>query len=107
MIGIGGHGIEVLGLLLLALAIDAYVGELPFLFRYVPHPVVLIGNAVGWFDRRLNRVTRGERDRFWRGVATVLALCGAAATLCLWLDWLCTRSKLRLIVAARAMRTLV
>ncbi|MBI3499607.1 MAG: cobalamin biosynthesis protein CobD [Proteobacteria bacterium] len=107
MIGIGGHGVEILGLLLLALAIDAYVGELPFLFRYVPHPVVLIGNTIGWFDRRLNRITRGERDRFWRGVATAAILTGAAVALGLGLQWLSTRSKLGLIVALFLMVTLV
>jgi adenosylcobinamide-phosphate synthase len=107
MIGIGGHGIETLGLLLLALAIDAYVGELPLLFRYVPHPVVLIGRAIGALDRRLNRVSRSDRDRFRRGVATVAVLMAAAAAAGLALHWVFVRSKLGLIVALFLMVTLL
>jgi adenosylcobinamide-phosphate synthase len=107
MIGIGGHGLEVLGLLLLALAIDAYVGELPILFRYVPHPVVLIGDAIAWLDRRLNRVQRSDRARFWRGVFTVAVLVLAAAAVGLALGAVFSRSKMALLAALALMVTLL
>jgi adenosylcobinamide-phosphate synthase len=107
MIGTGGHGVEVLGLLLLALVIDAYVGELPIIFRYVPHPVVLIGNAIGWFDRRLNRVGRSDRARFWRGVFTLAVLALAAAAIGLALSWVFARSKMALLAALFLMVTLL
>lgn len=67
--------------LFLALILDAYVGEMRLLFRVVPHPVVMIGNAIAWCDRRLNRPQRGERARRVRGVLVLLALVGAAVVL--------------------------
>ena len=52
----GAHdGPEPLLLLLFALILDAAVGEMPLLFRRIPHPVVLIGRAVAILDRALNR----------------------------------------------------
>ena len=61
-------------LLLAALLIDAVLGDLPWLFRRVTHPVALCGAVIGWFDRRLNRAGRSERDRFIRGLAMAATL---------------------------------
>lgn len=72
-------GFDPLLLLLAALAFDMAIGDPPGLFRFVPHPVVLMGRAVSWFDDRLNREKRGERVRLLRGVFTVMVLVGAAA----------------------------
>ncbi|HYM04548.1 MAG TPA: adenosylcobinamide-phosphate synthase CbiB, partial [Stellaceae bacterium] len=66
-------------LLLAALALDMVIGDMPELFRVVPHPVVLIGRAVTWFDERLNREKRGERARRIRGIFATTALVGGAA----------------------------
>ena len=68
-------------LLYLGLAIDALCGEMAPVFRHVPHPVVLAGRAIAFFEARLNRPIRGERARRARGVATVVVLVGAAAAL--------------------------
>ena len=68
-------------LLLAGLAIDALFGDMPTLFRFVPHPVVLAGRAIALFERKLNRPTRTERARRERGILTVLALVGAAAAI--------------------------
>ncbi len=38
-----------------ALLLDALFGDMPALFRYVPHPVVLAGRAIALFERKLNR----------------------------------------------------
>ena len=78
-------------LLLLAagLAIDAWFGDMPTLFSRVPHPVVLAGRAVAFFDRKLNRETRSEASRRGRGIVTVVALVGAAGTLGLAIEKLC------------------
>lgn len=81
--------IEPLLLLVAALVLDAVVGDM----RRLPglrHPVVLIGAAVGWFDRRLNREYRSERDRAWRGVLMVVvmvAVTAAAGLLVTWIAW--------------------
>ncbi|GAB6052646.1 adenosylcobinamide-phosphate synthase CbiB [Magnetospira thiophila] len=77
-------------LLLAALAVDAYLGGMDFLFRWIPHPVVLIGRAIGWMDDKLNRPQRGVNDRRLRGLLTVLTLCGAAWIIGWGVSWLST-----------------
>lgn len=41
--------------LVIALVLDAWLGEPRWLWRRAPHPAVLMGRLVGWADRRLNR----------------------------------------------------
>jgi adenosylcobinamide-phosphate synthase len=81
-------------LLLLAagLALDAWVGDLPAVFARIPHPVVLAGRAVGFFDRKLNREIRSEASRRVRGIVTVILLVGAAAALGFAVQLLCRGS---------------
>jgi adenosylcobinamide-phosphate synthase len=76
-------------LLLAALAIDAWFGDMPSLFARLPHPVALIGRAVSGFDRRLNREKRGEADRRARGVVTVVLMILAAVLAGLGMAWFC------------------
>ena len=61
-------------LLLFALALDAYIGDPPLLYRLIPHPVTLMGRLVAGFERRLNRRERSDRDRAWRGFLTAIAV---------------------------------
>jgi adenosylcobinamide-phosphate synthase len=68
-------------LLYAGLLIDALCGEMGPLFRHVPHPVVLAGRAIQFFDSRLNRPIRGDAALRLRGIATVVALVGIAAGL--------------------------
>lgn len=68
-------------ILLLALMIDAVVGDPGWLYRRVPHPVVLLGVAIGWCDRVLNRETWSDAFRRASGVIAIsgiLALSGSA-----------------------------
>lgn len=65
--------------LILALVADAILGDMPWLFARVPHPVVLAGRAIALFDARLNRENRDEASRRARGVVTLVALIAAAA----------------------------
>jgi adenosylcobinamide-phosphate synthase len=78
-------------LLLLAagLAVDAWFGDMPALFAHLPHPVVLAGRAIAFFDRKLNREIRSEASRRVRGIITVLVLVGGAAALGLAIARLC------------------
>jgi adenosylcobinamide-phosphate synthase len=62
--------------LLLALVLDVFVGEARPVFRYLPHPVVAIGNLVAFFDRRLNRAERSDADRRLRGALAVAIVVG-------------------------------
>jgi adenosylcobinamide-phosphate synthase len=54
-------------ILFLAIGLDALLGDMPWLFRRVPHPVALIGQAIEILERRLNRPERSDRARRWRG----------------------------------------
>jgi len=81
MLLFASSGTDPLLLLLAALALDMVVGDLPGAFRFLPHPVVLVGHAVDWFDRRLNRERRDAETRRVRGILTVAALVLAAALL--------------------------
>ncbi len=65
--------------LVLAMLLDAALGEPRWLWDRVPHPAVLMGRAVGWCDRVLNRGTA----RRARGVAAMLGL----GLLALGLGW--------------------
>jgi adenosylcobinamide-phosphate synthase len=76
-------------LLLAGLAIDALFGDMPAVFAHIPHPIVLAGRAIGFFDRKLNRASRSERRRRERGIVAVIVLVGAAAGLGIAIEWLC------------------
>jgi adenosylcobinamide-phosphate synthase len=65
-------------ILLLALAIDAVIGDPESLYRAIPHPAVVVGRIVDWLDRALNDETdRPGLRRFWGIVAVVFLLGGA------------------------------
>lgn len=50
-----------LGALLAALMLDALIGDPPWLWRRLPHPVVLIGRLIGFGEGLLNRGDRAAR----------------------------------------------
>ena len=60
--------------LVLALLIDAALGEPRLLWGRIPHPAVLLGRAVAWLDRHWNR---GGNRRF-RGVFAISLLVASA-----------------------------
>ncbi len=62
-------------LLLLALALDALIGD-P---RWLPHPVRLMGALTKFADFRLNRPRRSEVDRIIRGLLAVVVVVGLGA----------------------------
>jgi adenosylcobinamide-phosphate synthase len=76
-------------LLLAALALDAWLGDMPALFARVPHPVALVGRVVAELERRLNREKRSESDRRVRGIVTVALMILAAILAGLAAAWIC------------------
>jgi len=64
-------------LLLMALAVDALIGD-P---RWLPHPVRLMGALTGFLDARLNRAHRSALDRMIRGFVAVVIVVGITAAL--------------------------
>ena len=84
----GESGFDPLILLLLALFVDAYVGDGGALFRRIPHPVRLIGGLVAFLDHKLNRDHRSQTDRAMRGAGVVLFMVGMAAVGGVAVQWL-------------------
>jgi len=75
-------------LLLLAIVFDAYLGDMTLLFRRIKHPVVLIGDLVGWLDRHLNRERRSQTDRAVRGAFVVLFMVLVTGAVGAGVSWL-------------------
>ncbi len=69
---------DALLLLLGALAIDALIGDPPWLWRRLPHPIVLMGAAIGALDRLLNHERHSPGMRRLAGVASIAALVVAS-----------------------------
>ncbi|MHA1565862.1 MAG: adenosylcobinamide-phosphate synthase CbiB [Alphaproteobacteria bacterium] len=72
-------GIPIAAVLLLAMMLDAVIGDYPF--KFVPHPVALLGRAIEFFDDRLNRAERGHKALVVRGALVTTLLAGSAAGL--------------------------
>ena len=63
-----------LGSLLIALLIDAAVGDPHWLYRRLPHPVVWIGRVIAWADQQLNRASDTPGRRKIMGIAATAGL---------------------------------
>lgn len=66
--------------LMVALLLDAVIGDPAWLWRLVPHPVAALGGLIGRLDAKLNRPQRPACDRVLRGAvvtAFVTLLAGA------------------------------
>jgi adenosylcobinamide-phosphate synthase len=68
----GPAGFDPMIVLLLAMAVDAYIGSFRLLSRFFPHPVSLIEKLVNFFDARLNRDKRSQRVRAVRGFVSLI-----------------------------------
>jgi adenosylcobinamide-phosphate synthase len=71
----------VLASLLVALVADALLGDPPWLYRRVPHPVVLLGAAISGMERRLLHLAASQPARRLAGVALLLIIAGASTVL--------------------------
>jgi adenosylcobinamide-phosphate synthase len=100
-------GADRLLFLFAGLAIDGLFGDMPAIFRHVPHPIVLAGRAIAFFDRKLNRETRSEASRRDRGIITVVFLVGAATALGLAMERLCRSHLLGGVIEALLVAVLI
>ncbi|GLK75274.1 cobalamin biosynthesis protein CobD [Methylopila jiangsuensis] len=73
--------------ILIALLIDAVVGDPDAVWRRFAHPVALIGRAIGWADARFNRLELDEAVRRRRGVWTLVALVVSAFAVGVAISW--------------------
>jgi adenosylcobinamide-phosphate synthase len=74
--------------LLLALGLDAVIGDPAALYTRLPHPVAIIGRGISGLDRRLNREQDPMELRRAAGIATCLVL----VILSFGIGWLLHRS---------------
>jgi adenosylcobinamide-phosphate synthase len=79
----------VLAGLLLALALDALIGDPAWLYRRVPHPVALIGGAIGYLERVLLDQGDEPARQCRRGAVLCFAVTTTAAALGVVLQRLC------------------
>ena len=65
--------------LLLALALDAALGDPAFVYARIPHPIAVIGRAIAWLERRWNREDQADTARRRAGAIVCLVLVLASA----------------------------
>lgn len=80
-------GMDPMVLLLLALLLDAYLGDAQFLFRFTGHPVAWIGNLIGFLDTKLNREKRSQLDRTIRGALVTVFVITVAGGIGYGIAW--------------------
>ena len=71
-------GSDTLFIVVAALAFDALIGDPDWLWRRLPHPVVLIGSSIGFLERTLNRGNWSPSQRKAAGVGVVILLVTAS-----------------------------
>jgi adenosylcobinamide-phosphate synthase len=74
-------------ILALAFILDALVGDPQWLYRYVPHPVAILGELIGRLDSALNSPKSADLSRRYAGALMVLGLVGSAAAIGWLLGW--------------------
>jgi adenosylcobinamide-phosphate synthase len=107
LLALPAHATDRMIVLVLALCLDALIGDPERLYAVLPHPVMLIGRAIALFDRRLNRETRGPHTRRVRGVTTLVVLGLTAVALGIALSALAVSFRFGWIVEVLAVAVLV
>ena len=81
MVDLFEQGLSPLSVLLIALVLDAVIGDPPALWTRVPHPVVLVGKAIDWADANLNRENDSVEIRKLGGAILVIILLAVSSGL--------------------------
>ena len=82
-------GLDPLILLLMALVIETYAGQLGTVSRLNFHPLNALESLTVWFDLKLNRENRNQTDRAIRGGLTslvIICMSGAVGWGIAWLS---------------------
>ena len=96
-----------LAALLVALAVDALLGDPAWLWRRLPHPVVLMGRAIARFEARWLDPALLDGAQVRRGCLASLVVIGASALAAFAAQELCLRLPLGWLLLGLAMSTLV
>jgi adenosylcobinamide-phosphate synthase len=93
--------------LLLGLALDAMLGDPAWLWRRLPHPVVMIGRAIACLEGRWLDPAAPAAVQMRRGLTASVVVIGISALLALVIQELCLRSPLGWLPLAFVMSTLI
>jgi adenosylcobinamide-phosphate synthase len=96
-----------LGCLLLALALDALLGDPRWLWRRVPHPVVAMGRAITRLEERWLDDGAPPAEQARRGRTASLLVIGASTLVAFVVQALCQAAPLGWLLLALAMNTLI
>ncbi|MBH68248.1 MAG: cobalamin biosynthesis protein CobD [Rhodospirillaceae bacterium] len=66
--------------LLLAIFIDALVGDPKWLFRRISHPVVTIGSLINFLDKQFNNEKFSQNTRKLHGIIAIFIILGVVGT---------------------------
>ncbi len=80
----------VFAILLLAFLLDAGLGDPPWLYRRLPHPVAWLGQIIEESELRWNLPDLGDSAQFWRGLLFVAMVVALTGTLGWVVERLCT-----------------
>ncbi|MGE7369504.1 adenosylcobinamide-phosphate synthase CbiB [Neorhizobium sp. NPDC001467] len=83
-----------------SLLIERLCGYPQWLVRAIGHPVIWIGTAIGWLDRRLNRAEQSFAQRKTMGAMALLALLTAVVTVTAAISWFIGTSLVALAILA-------
>jgi len=76
---------------LFALVLDGLFGDPSWLYRRLPHPVALMGKAIGWLDRSLHSQTLPAKMLYRRGRLMTIGLIVVGMLTGFALQWLCSQ----------------
>ncbi len=93
--------------LLLALVIDRLIGDPSWLYRYLPHPVEIIGGVIADLERWSFGRVATARELFQRGRMTTLTLTFASFAIGLLVQWLCLLLPFGWVILGILMSTLL
>lgn len=87
-------------ILVLALVLDALIGDPPRVWRHMPHPVRGMGNVIRWLERRLSRPEAGAAAQRWRGALACFAALLVNAAIGGFLAWALLQTTLAFVIEA-------
>jgi len=86
--------------LVLALLLDALIGDPPRVWRHMPHPVKGMGSLVSWLERGLSRPEAGAAAQRWRGRLACLVNLAVNTAIGGFLAWALLQTGLAFLIEA-------